>query len=421
MSYKLAQASVLLSLISSTKGSFTRSNVPLNNPAALSSLMALYVCRARSASWYARISMCPPELQASCGILQPSPSHARRLCKLLNSEWWNQVRFFKDCLWVSCGLQADDRRSSHQRFSEWMKVSRQLTEWLWNQVRLKLPAKKKPRLEEGTLMNLTNLCIPPHHESLLRNGPKFNVATSPPATELLAMSRRIASRVQEESKPVCVAECVEALSKGACRPSGNRQIGRVVDFLSSSGLTAVVSDKEGFFVIMSEGMFSEKGGSAIDKNFRLVGQKPEQVRADAVKLLRKHSLDKLAGQVKTSKGLLLSVFFNAKTHKDGIPFRTIVSERNTWLHLLSGFLQSHLQGLDVHDPFVIPSSDSVVQFLRNENPVGCKAFSIDVEDLYYAMPQDALLRSVKECICDLNDEVAFTHVVVFRSKAFWNC
>lgn len=75
---------------------------------------------------------------------------------------------------------------------------------------------------------------------------------------------------------------------------------------------------------------------------------------------------------------------------------------------MSDYLQSHLQGLDVHDPFVIPSSDSVVNFLRNENPVGCKAFSIDVEDLYYAMPQDVLLRCVKECICDLNDEVAFT-------------
>ncbi|XP_042144713.1 uncharacterized protein LOC121834877, partial [Ixodes scapularis] len=99
--------------------------------------------------------------------------------------------------------------------------------------------------------------------------------------------------------------------------------------------------------------------------------------------------------------------FAAKTHKPGVPFRTIVSERNSWLHAISGFLQRHLDSLHIVDPMCVPNSKAVVDFLNVSNPHGCSAFSIDVEELYYSMPHDDLMVSVKECITEHNDESAF--------------
>ncbi|KAL1474164.1 hypothetical protein MTO96_038185, partial [Rhipicephalus appendiculatus] len=50
--------------------------------------------------------------------------------------------------------------------------------------------------------------------------------------------------------------------------------GALVDFLAASGLTAVVSDKEGFFAVMEEDAFLEKGAAAVHKNFHKVRDEP---------------------------------------------------------------------------------------------------------------------------------------------------
>lgn len=67
----------------------------------------------------------------------------------------------------------------------------------------------------------------------------------------------------------------------------------------------------------------------------------------------------------------------------------------------------HLQDLSVCDPFNIPNSDELVSFLKLSNPGACQFFSIDVEDLYYSMPFDDLLKSVRLCITNENDGIKF--------------
>ncbi|CAN7981682.1 unnamed protein product [Ixodes pacificus] len=47
------------------------------------------------------------------------------------------------------------------------------------------------------------------------------------------------------------------------------------------------------------------------------------------------------------KNLTLEVFFGARTVKVGIPFRTIVSKRGTWLRVMSEYLQTHLDTLRI--------------------------------------------------------------------------
>ncbi|XP_049513379.1 uncharacterized protein LOC125940825 [Dermacentor silvarum] len=94
----------------------------------------------------------------------------------------------------------------------------------------------------------------------------------------------------------------------------------------------------------------------------------------------------------------LDVFFSAKTHKEGIPFRVIISEQGTWQKQVASYLNDMLKRLEIKDPFLVKNSNEVIEFLKAHADVGLKAFSVDVTDLYYSLPHDDLLRCVEECI-----------------------
>ncbi|CAN8023288.1 unnamed protein product, partial [Ixodes persulcatus] len=54
---------------------------------------------------------------------------------------------------------------------------------------------------------------------------------------------------------------------------------------------------------------------------------------------------------KKEKHLTLQVFFGARTHKVGIPFRTLLSKRGTWPRVMSEYLQNHFDKLRIGFPF----------------------------------------------------------------------
>ncbi|KAL1471175.1 hypothetical protein MTO96_040060, partial [Rhipicephalus appendiculatus] len=137
-----------------------------------------------------------------------------------------------------------------------------------------LPPKKKPGGTLGTYLNLSDQSLPPDKENLLRSGPKFCLPSSLPPVDLLSVSRNVAAQVPEESKGACIAECVNVVSRFGLQSSRTKHTGALVDFLAASGLTAVVSDKEGFFVVMEEDAFLEKGAAAVHKNFHKVRDEP---------------------------------------------------------------------------------------------------------------------------------------------------
>lgn len=64
-----------------------------------------------------------------------------------------------------------------------------------------------------------------------------------------------------------------------------------------------------------------------------------------------------------------------------------------------------LKNLVWDDPFLTKSSIDLAQFLNSNKDVGFR-FSVDVQDLFYSVPQDQLLLSVKECI-EENGDVCF--------------
>ncbi|XP_077541148.1 uncharacterized protein LOC144153370 [Haemaphysalis longicornis] len=141
-----------------------------------------------------------------------------------------------------------------------------------------------------------------------------------------------------------------------------------------------------------------------------------KVKNTAVSKCNVLELEKLAKSIKDCKDSCLSIFFAAKTHKDGIPFRCIVSENGCWQRELSRFLQKHLQMLRVDDPFVVKNSSEVIAYLDNNSSVG-SVFSVDIEDLFFSIPHDELLLCVQDCI-DVNGATKFQNMTGISVEAF---
>lgn len=165
------------------------------------------------------------------------------------------------------------------------------------------------------------------------------------------------------------------------------------------------SDKEGGFVVLPKGRFDEKAQAAVTKNFVPISKSAVRVKSKFIEFCKSLNLTTLAKGIKNSKESCLTVFFTAKTHKPDIPFRTIVSERGAWQHCVSLFLLNKLKTLQVDDPFRVKSSSEVAQFVKCNDGIKY-GFSVDVEDLFYSIPQDKLLVFLRECI-EYNDVVDF--------------
>ncbi|KAG0422437.1 hypothetical protein HPB47_001739, partial [Ixodes persulcatus] len=108
-------------------------------------------------------------------------------CRVLRSEWWHQVRFFKDCLRVACTNAMHPR--DVRLYQEWTKISVQTTEFLWHTVRLTLPSKKKAPSKEGKILILGEQSVPEVHQDLLKKGPKFCFEPGLDRVDKLVLSR----------------------------------------------------------------------------------------------------------------------------------------------------------------------------------------------------------------------------------------
>ncbi|XP_072145380.1 uncharacterized protein [Dermacentor andersoni] len=83
-----------------------------------------------------------------------------------------------------------------------------------------------------------------------------------------------------------------------------------------------------------------------------------------------------------------------------MPLRAIVSEKEAWQGLVSKYLKKHLSQIDVEDPFRVSNSKDVIEFLGEQDGASQAnfAFSVDIEELFYSIPQTELLDAVKERI-----------------------
>lgn len=95
---------------------------------------------------------------------------------------------------------------------------------------------------------------------------------------------------------------------------------------------------------------SRAGTDALEKSFKHVSVQEERVREPAHSLLAELNVRGLSSVAKSSRGLQLKILFSVRTHNRHMPFHVIESERSTWQHLVSGFLQRHLSALVNRNP-----------------------------------------------------------------------
>lgn len=83
-------------------------------------------------------------------------------------------------------------------------------------------------------------------------------------------------------------------------------------------------------MLMPEGLYNEKFCSTVQSNSRPVQAVMKKVRSEAVRICER-LFKQLAGKIKKkAEWFHLEVFFSAKTHKDAVIFRAIVTKRGTW-------------------------------------------------------------------------------------------
>ncbi|KAH8022415.1 hypothetical protein HPB51_024145 [Rhipicephalus microplus] len=285
--------------------------------------------------------------------MRPSEGHAKRMCRILRSEAWRQVRFYTDCLQF---LNRNELPypSAQKKFIEDLRLASQTADFLWGNILVQLPRSKRRNYVPGQdVLVLGEASIPNNVADLLRLGPKYCEHPDLDKTELLSLVRTAAGKASMDESDRCVREGVDCLPQRV-KKGNSARLRTMVTSLREAGLKLLLSDKEGGFVVLPRSLYKEKAAAAILENFNEVkGVVPAKVKTRAVQLCEKAGLAKLAKSVKACKETCLSAFFSAKTHKELCPFRTIVSERGTWQREVGVFLQRFLGLLDVDDPYLI--------------------------------------------------------------------
>ncbi|KAK8766099.1 hypothetical protein V5799_007120 [Amblyomma americanum] len=185
---------------------------------------------------------------------------------------------------------------------------------MWKTVRLTLPAQKRRTVAQGKLLILRDEEIDARHKRTLERGPKFCLQPDVSPVDLLATSRNIARHVPEDEKSRFLIEATDVIAARKREQRPQYRLKPVCDYPVDNQLRLLVSDKEGFFVVVPNGIFNEKASAAIAKTFKKVKAKPSSYRKKAIAWLDDHNLRSLSSRVKVASEVHLDVFFTAKTH-----------------------------------------------------------------------------------------------------------
>ncbi|KAH7939670.1 hypothetical protein HPB52_015740 [Rhipicephalus sanguineus] len=115
---------------------------------------------------------------------------AKRICKILRSELYRQVRLYRQVL-VTVLRCSGDPVGSNGRIRAFSRSVDHRTEWLWQlhlkQLRSRLPEKRP--MQKGPVHGASQLDLPDFVHNALSLGPKFAVEKKRPPEELLSMRR----------------------------------------------------------------------------------------------------------------------------------------------------------------------------------------------------------------------------------------
>ncbi|KAL3251418.1 hypothetical protein MRX96_055160 [Rhipicephalus microplus] len=143
--------------------------------------------RARLYAYSLKHSYLPPEVALLFGAMRPSEGHAKRMCRILRSEAWRQVRFYTDCLQF---LNRNELPypSAQKKFIEDLRLASQTADFLWGNILVQLPRSKRRNYVPGQdVLVLGEASIPNNVADLLRLGPKYCEHPDLDKTELLSL------------------------------------------------------------------------------------------------------------------------------------------------------------------------------------------------------------------------------------------
>ncbi|KAH9364688.1 hypothetical protein HPB48_022917 [Haemaphysalis longicornis] len=175
-------------------------------------LFALATCRARMYTYSIKNGIIPREVSCLVGPLAPSKEHGMRLCRILRSEAWHQLTFFKDCLRVACFREAPPG-GGPQRFLRDLRTASQVAEFVWLKVLASLPRKPHPVCPSQKVHLVGAPDLPREAEKVLSLGPKFCEHPRLDKTELLSLVRCSASKASSEDVNRCVSAGVDILPR----------------------------------------------------------------------------------------------------------------------------------------------------------------------------------------------------------------
>ncbi|XP_075741574.1 uncharacterized protein LOC142791224 [Rhipicephalus microplus] len=360
----------------------------------------------RYLSYCLKKKLVPIEVRVLFGALEPSWGHAKRVCKLMKSESWRQVRFYFD--WLKVVLQEEcGCDTGQQQFAKHKRKANQLAEFLWQNVRSTFTSKPRLAATGSSVTYLGDVRIPETVEQVLKKGPKYSFQPRSTRPEMLSHVHRFGQRVQEQDQQRAIGDGIDCLVKTVSDQRVPRPpLKFVVKALKERNLMVLTSDKEGGFVVLPERMYEDKALDAVCKNFKEVHFCPKKRKTMIQKMLKEMNLDALCREVVKTSNVTLQSFFTCKTHKCDYPLRLIVSEKGSWQRVVSRYLQSVLGSLNSGDPFLVRSSLEIVSTLKESLPVASTAFSIDVEELFYSIPHGALFDAVRSAIEEFG-EISF--------------
>ncbi|KAH6935920.1 hypothetical protein HPB50_011457 [Hyalomma asiaticum] len=131
--------------------------------------------------------------------MKPSDGHSRRICKILKSEWWRQVRTFKDLLRIACA-NGMDGHPGYRQYRQWCNVADSTSEFLWRTVRPTLPEQKKGNPVQGHVLNLSTTPTPEEHDRVLGLGPKYCFEPHLNPFEKIATARAVSRCAKEDER-----------------------------------------------------------------------------------------------------------------------------------------------------------------------------------------------------------------------------
>jgi hypothetical protein len=244
----------------------------------------------------------------------------------------------------------------------------------------------------------------------LSEGPKSAPEIVPTPEEVVHAIREVAEYVHKDDRVSFIEDCYRDSQVNQMNFKSNKvfkEMRQVAEEIDSKGLILCMGDKSGKFAIIKKESYEEKRRRAFEKNFRKVGKMTcgiGNAKKEVLEILRENGMTQLAGRMNTASGNWLSCFTSVKTHKMEWPLRIIITEKDTWLDLVSSFIQTGLSMGKVEDPWRVKNSEEAVERMGLIHKEKVKVFSLDIEDMYFNVNINTVLRLFKKKIIELGED-----------------